>query len=399
MTAGRRVRGCAAAVLALGLAGAAAADEPRVEVSTVGGERLGGALREAAPTLVIQTADGLRELEWSQLLTLRNLDAQRAAAAPAEGLYFVLTDGSEFGAKIETVTEQGFVARLPAGPACRLSTRQLRAVRRHDVPGEAAARLAELRADVASVEDAAVVLREKDVLVLRGVVRGVSDSQVLFAWKERELPIPWERLAGVVLAEVADVRERCAVRLTTGEVFSGTLRPGKGDEIELRSDVFDGIPLRWAQIERIDCQSARVVYLSDLMAAEYKFEPFFQKNWPLAEDAGFDGAPLQLGGAELPRGVVMHSRSRATYRLGGRFRQFAATVGILDAMGARGDAAARVEVDGAAAWSSDNLRGGEPPVDVVIDVSGAESLTLIVDFGADLDFSDQVCWGLARLLR
>ncbi len=45
------------------------------------------------------------------------------------------------------------------------------------------------------------------------------------------------------------------------------------------------------------------------------------------------------------------------------------------------------------------MTGVDPPRDIIVDVSGVADLTLIVDYGAELDLADAAVWGDARLLK
>jgi len=95
----------------------------------------------------------------------------------------------------------------------------------------------------------------------------------------------------------------------------------------------------------------------------------------------------------------MHSRAALIYALNGRYRQFAAVVGIADEMAERGDVTVAVVGDGRILWEAKGVRGGETPREVLVDISGVKELGLHVDFGGQLDLSDHVCWAFARVIR
>jgi hypothetical protein len=98
----------------------------------------------------------------------------------------------------------------------------------------------------------------------------------------------------------------------------------------------------------------------------------------------------------------MHSASRLTYPLGGKYKRFDAAVAIDDSAEKHGSVTFAVYVirDGKLqeAYKSGIVRGGEAPRPVSVDVSGAESLTLVVDYADRGDEMDRANWLDARVL-
>ncbi|NMC19749.1 MAG: hypothetical protein GYA33_04950, partial [Thermogutta sp.] len=82
-----------------------------------------------------------------------------------------------------------------------------------------------------------------------------------------------------------------------------------------------------------------------------------------------------------------------------QFQGFCAEVVMDDAARGRGDAACRAVVDGSTVWRTDSLRSAIAPAAVNLDVSDAERLDLIVEFGPRADELDYVDWLNARLIR
>ncbi|MBU0616174.1 MAG: NPCBM/NEW2 domain-containing protein, partial [Planctomycetes bacterium] len=314
-------------------------------------------------------------------------------------LRFELTDGSLFGGRVGSATERGFAVRFLIDQVCRLEPMLLRTICSTWASAAAQAKLLAIVSEFDRSEDVAVVERGSKVIVLRGAVRNVDAERVLFVWKQRELQLPWERLAGLVFARPTPRQSSCTVHLRGGDVFCGRVIAGDDTSITLRSAVFERLELEWSRIERIECRSQRLTFLSDLVPQRYEFTPFFQKQWDYARDRTLTGRPIRISGEPRPKGVTMHSRSALAYTLEGQYRQFAAAVGIVDEMAERGDVTLAVLGDGRILWQAANVRGGEPPREVLVDVTGVRELSLHVDFGEGLDLSDHVCWAEARLIR
>jgi hypothetical protein len=146
------------------------------------------------------------------------------------------------------------------------------------------------------------------------------------------------------------------------------------------------------------------VYLSDLEPTGYRHIPFLTLSWPYHADRSVLGARLRAGGRPYPKGLGMHSPSRITYDLEGGYRRFDAEVTIDDEAGPRGSVVFRVFTDdGSGQWreraTSDVVRGGQPPVPLSVDLSGAKRLSLLVDYSDRGDEQDHADWLNARLVR
>ena len=120
------------------------------------------------------------------------------------------------------------------------------------------------------------------------------------------------------------------------------------------------------------------------------------------------GCPLRIGGTTFRHGFAVHARSVIRIPLAGGFRRFLAGFGIDDEVltdgaggGAKGDVTARVRVDGREVWSSKgSVRGGEAARTIgPIDVTGAKTLVLEVDFGGDFHILDRADWVDPILVR
>ena len=154
------------------------------------------------------------------------------------------------------------------------------------------------------------------------------------------------------------------------------------------------------RITSMQVVGGRAVYLSDLKPRDYTFTPYLSLRWPLRSDRNVTSESLRLGGREYAKGLGTHSQSKITYALDGNYSQFQAVVGIDDHAGRGGNAIAEVLVDEKSVWTSAPLTSGGPPQRIKsIDVSGAQALTLHVQFGQRGDVQDHVDWCDALLVK
>jgi hypothetical protein len=159
-----------------------------------------------------------------------------------------------------------------------------------------------------------------------------------------------------------------------------------------------------ARVAALDLTHGRALYLSELQPARYEFTPFLGETgprWPLGRDGTPDGRDLRLGGSVYDRGLGMHTQSRATYDLPAGCRRFEALVGLDDRRGRRGAVKVQVLVDGKAAdlGLDGELTAATGPRAVSVPLTGARTLTLVVDFGARGDVQGVVDWADARLVK
>jgi NPCBM/NEW2 domain len=172
------------------------------------------------------------------------------------------------------------------------------------------------------------------------------------------------------------------------------------DRLSARAQFGTQLEVPLAAVESLRFLGGCADYLSDLAPAEFKFEPYFELDWPLVRDRSVAGGFLSLRGVEYPKGLGMHSRSTVTWRLDGKYRRFRATLGIDDATEGKGSALFEVLLDGKPAWRSDVLTGTSPALALErIDLTGVKLLTLRVDYATDADVCDHANWCDAVLVK
>jgi hypothetical protein len=158
-----------------------------------------------------------------------------------------------------------------------------------------------------------------------------------------------------------------------------------------------------ADVEFVQTRGGQFVYLSDLEPAGYRHVPYLSIPWPWQRNRSVTGEWLTVAGNRYLIGIGMHSAVRLTYKLDGNFKRFEADVAVDDSARGRGSVvfAVYLQRDGnwREAFKSQIMRGGEAPAPVSVDVSGAEGLTLTVDYADRGDELDHADWLDARLVK
>ncbi len=107
--------------------------------------------------------------------------------------------------------------------------------------------------------------------------------------------------------------------------------------------------------------------------------------------------PMSMQGKQYPHGLGTHAFSECHVELFASCERFCALAGIDDEVGSNGSVVFEVWVDGVRRWASPVVRGGEAPVPVEIELSGARHLLLVVEPTADGIHLDHANWADARL--
>jgi len=169
------------------------------------------------------------------------------------------------------------------------------------------------------------------------------------------------------------------------------------------------VPL--TEIRAIDVRQGPAVYLSDL-PGKYESTPFLKLSWPLGKDRSASGRPLQLGPDTFDKGLGMHSQSKVSYQLAGKYRWFEAAMGLDELQGRLGQVRIKVLLDGKEQDLASAGLPGEPAAKINpvrrwqdgglrlrCNVQGVRELTLAVEYADFGDVQGQVNWGDARLIK
>lgn len=122
------------------------------------------------------------------------------------------------------------------------------------------------------------------------------------------------------------------------------------------------------------------------------------------EQAQFDGRALTIGGQVFAKGLGVHSDSAITYDIGGACQVFTSVLGVddetnIDEANKRGSVVFQVYGDGRLLYESPVLPGyyGTNPVRATADLTGVQTLQLVVTDAGDGKNFDHADWADAKL--
>lgn len=182
--------------------------------------------------------------------------------------------------------------------------------------------------------------------------------------------------------------------------------------LRLRSIISDGdlliaesiggfkISIPATTLRTIRFRDANRVDLTTLKPAETKVVSYLTMTRQPQTNRNVTGGFLSLRGRLVPSGFGVASGTTQSWQLDGGYQQFRATVGIDDAAQGAGSVIFKVLADGAVVWKSDLLTSTSASVEIPpVDLTGAEQLSLVVEFadrGSVLDYAN---WCEPILLR
>ncbi|MFN5298830.1 MAG: NPCBM/NEW2 domain-containing protein [Planctomycetaceae bacterium] len=173
----------------------------------------------------------------------------------------------------------------------------------------------------------------------------------------------------------------------------------QGESLACQTLFGSALTIPVAALSRLHFLGGRARWLSQLEPQSTQFSPYLSIDWPWHRDRNCLGEPLRLRGVDYPLGLGVHSRQSLVFDIAPTDKTFHATLGIDDSAGDRGAALFEVRVDGETRYRSPPLRGRMPPVVLEpIDVSGARTLELLVDYGPAADVLDHADWCEAVLI-
>jgi hypothetical protein len=298
-----------------------------------------------------------------------------------------------------------------------VSLERLRGVILPSAPAEMRSRL--LRSLTArSVPRDRVIFPNGDVV--EGVILKVSDKNVTIESGLGARPLPYTELAAFVVAELQPLavrpvrpgkREVVAVLHTAdGSRLSGRLTGLTQEAVRYRTRLGHEVEVQASAIIEITFRGGRVTYLSELRPQRVRQTPLIRGEptpWTLQRDRSVLGTPLRLDKKIYERGLGMHSRCEATYRLDGKYSRLLGTIGIDEGAtgtshkpAAPGGVVFRVHLDGKMVFDSGPVSRGDAPRPLRVAVAAARTLTLEVDFGPDGDDrGDHADWADIRLVK
>ncbi len=243
---------------------------------------------------------------------------------------------------------------------------------------------------------------------LSGTILGMTEEKLRLQTDGGEIEIERKRLVAMMfnptlVGAPRVTGTRLLVGLKDGSLLTAVDLTVEGETALLKLPGAVTCRVPWDAIIALQSLGGRAVYLSDLKPASFRHLPYLQLAWPLRIDRSVLDSRLRAEGHPYSKGLGMHSPARVTYDLDRPFQRFEALAAIDDEAGLRGSVVFRVFTDdGSGSWQSRYVspvvRGGDAPIPISVDLSGAKRISLLVDFADHGDELDHADWLDARLI-
>jgi len=408
------------------------ADEPQTSVTTIDGV-------EATGELTIWNAEGLTlavdgqplAIAADRLLAVRQLASSVSEPASTETITarLQLIDGSVLPLTNYTVADHRATAsiRLAAQPLTiptdNISLLQF-------APFED--RVADLWSDLTEKQlagDVLIVHKKKRTTLdyLTGLLGDVSNEQVTFHFEGDKIPVKRSKVAALGYFHARQPKPPapiCWLKTRGGAQLPLASLALKKENLQLTT--ISGIKLRLplASLQEADYSLGKVTYLSDLQPTRQEWTPRieFPESARLISKYGtprinqsFSGSTLSLKWPTIvkqatrsspsknvikmyQKGLALRSRTVLQYRLPPQMKRFVAIAGIDPATADQGNVQLKISTGDQVLWQGE-IDGTAPPVEIQFDLNGARQLSILVDYGANLDFGDRLHLVEARVTK
>ena len=145
--------------------------------------------------------------------------------------------------------------------------------------------------------------------------------------------------------------------------------------------------------------SGSPVYLSDLTPLGTPISGYgpYEKDMSNGNTPAGDGHSIQLQKVKYTKGLGVHANSDISYDLAGKYGTFVSDFGVDDEVGSSGSVTFLIYIDGVQVYSSGSMTGSSATKSIALNLSGKNTLRLVVDGGTSRS-ADHADWAGARLL-
>ncbi|MBC8290853.1 MAG: NPCBM/NEW2 domain-containing protein [Planctomycetes bacterium] len=248
-----------------------------------------------------------------------------------------------------------------------------------------------------------IVLRNGDRLQgeLSGLTEGVAEIETsLGSVKPKARLI--ERLVfnpELVFAEKPD-GPVTTVLLSDGSVLK--LKEATATGLALNGTMLAGtkVVLPLEEIHELTVSGGEAVPLASVSSYSKTVASFPDTKRPPRAGSNVLGGFLSLRGRPALTGLGVAGGTTLSWELDGSWKSFQATCGVDDAARGRGSVIFEVRLDDKSVWHSEELTGESQPVPVPpVDLAGAKTLTLRVEYAQQGNVLDYADWTDAVLIR
>ena len=310
-------------------------------VTLLDGQQLSGTLVSIdKESVVLKTIDGSQTIVMDTLMSVELMNEKPETIPDAESSLsrIVLHDGSRLSVSAVTRNAQIFgVTGVEIGRQ-EIPVAAVRAVRLQKADPSVAAQWQTFLQREGSKDLLVVPKRDGSGLdFLAGIVSSISETEVSFLLDGDTIPVPIERVFGVVFArpEQTGLVSGGVLKLVSGDQFFGLSVQYRENQFVAESSWGTSVVLPSTAVSKVDFSSGRIEYLSDLTMLSQRFDGIDPDGslfaglidaetaalmyGPRRDSTMEPGQKIRLRGQRFDKGLCLHSRTEISYALDRRF--------------------------------------------------------------------------------
>ena len=235
---------------------------------------------------------------------------------------------------------------------------------------------------------------------LAGIVSNVTATQVEFLLDGETIPVPAERVYGIVFARTKKAVTPATIQLTSvvGDILSVNAITLEGDKFNAETAWGQTVSIALNSLKKIDLSNGRIQFLSDMPALAERFDGVDPENslftglidadqqkllfGPQRNTTIERQSSLRLRGREFTKGLCIHSKTEIQWDLEKKFSRMECLIGIDDEVAFNGSHAVALKISGDGNILFEKLIDTtDEPLPLRLSVDGVSTLTVLVDFG------------------
>ena len=287
--------------------------------------------------------------------------------------------------------------------------------------------------------DLVVVLKRKTGSLdsIAGILGDLTPQRLVFQWDGQEMQVKRSKVAAIAyyhakLPKPVDLI--CRLETAAGGRLHAASLSLQGDMLHVATCCGMTLDLPVGELVHADYSPGKLVYLSDMIPIRCEWTPrvnlplglqwigsygrprtdapsftadpgqsnMLQLIWPAREGPAREG-PTQNASDDpvirsFSKGLAIRSRTEIVYRLPRKMRRFHAIAGIAPATASQGNVDLTFYCDNSQRWQG-VIDGDQPPIEIGLNIEGVRELTIVVDYGENLDWGDQLHLVEARVTK
>jgi hypothetical protein len=254
-----------------------------------------------------------------------------------------------------------------------------------------------------------------------GVLGDVADDKIDFKTDGEATRVDRAAAAGIIyLQRESSVAAEPTCIVTARGGLRAVVSKAASAGSDLRMTTVAGVELAWPldELQLADFSGGKILYLSDLEPVTERWTPLVGVPGSAAAASAFgrvrrDRSPFDKPLAlwvpdeaadgrgherSFAKGLAIRSRTELVYRLPAGFRRFSALAGIDPTTSASGKVSLTIQGDERSLFEAE-IAGDQPPKPIELEIGGVRRLTIVVDYGRNLDTGDWLILGDARVVK